>query len=374
VVVEAARVGVPRELDENMKIAFPMLSLSLGGGEKVIFRLADFMQQRGHEVTLIAPKHRIGSGIRTNARIVEVSAPHALVKTLSKTRTTGLTPTDILAVSIPLARKLKGFDAVVANFGPTTFPVKLSGAGRARQYYLVQHDETRFFSKLSLEHWLVRMSYGGFPEGRFMTVSTWLQEMIKERTGHAASIIPPGIDHEVYRPRTRMPHAGKQVLFLARPARWRGIDIFLEAMKAVCKELPDTRLVAAGKLDRPLDTSLPIEYVFPPDEELAAMYSSADCYVLPSLLEGLPVPPLEAMACAGAVVVTDCKGTRDYAIDGENCLVVPPGDPDAMAKAVIRILTDSTLNERLRRNGPPTAAPWTYERTGQKFAEVLERG
>ena len=53
-------------------------------------------------------------------------------------------------------------------------------------------------------------------------------------------------------------------------------------------------------------------------------------------------------------------------------MVVPPRDPDSLAEAVIRVLTDNALSERLRQNGPPTATPWTYERMGRIFVESIE--
>lgn len=110
----------------------------------------------------------------------------------------------------------------------------------------------------------------------------------------------------------------------------------------------------------------------PSDDELAELYASSDVFVLPSFLEGMPVPPLEAMACGGAVVLTDCMGTRDYAVNQGNCLMVRSKDSDSLANAILRVINDDSLSGKLRRNGPSTAAPWTYERMGRIFLETLE--
>jgi glycosyltransferase involved in cell wall biosynthesis len=65
------------------------------------------------------------------------------------------------------------------------------------------------------------------------------------------------------------------------------------------------------------------------------------------------------MASGTAVVTTDCGGTRDYAINGYNSLITPPGDPSAIADAVIKVLNDQRLRDSLIQGGLETAKQWT---------------
>jgi glycosyltransferase involved in cell wall biosynthesis len=67
--------------------------------------------------------------------------------------------------------------------------------------------------------------------------------------------------------------------------------------------------------------------------------------------EGFYRPALEAMACGCAVICSDALGNRAHCIDGVTCLQPPHGDAEAHAAAVLRLLTDHDLAERLRRNG-----------------------
>ena len=347
----------------DMKIAFPMFGMNKVGGNKVIVRLADVLCNRGHEVSIVIPRKRASSVLRTLAEIVEVE-PFPLLKYSL--------PTIMPAASFPLAKKLRGFDAIIANYAPTCLPTKLADGEEVKQYYLVQHDETKFFSRFSLEYWVTRLSYRAFESGRILVVSKWLQDLIRKRSGIEATLVPPGIDHDVFYPRKRSAHSGSQILVLARDEKWRGMSVFIEAMEIVTRKVPDVMILAAGQSSKRYKTGCLIEYVQPSDAQLAELYSSCDVFVLPSFVEGLPVPPLEAMSCGDAVVVTDCLGTRDYAVDGHNCLVVPPRNPSSLSDAILRILGENGLAERLRRNGPSSAASWTYERMGRLFVEKLE--
>jgi glycosyltransferase involved in cell wall biosynthesis len=75
-------------------------------------------------------------------------------------------------------------------------------------------------------------------------------------------------------------------------------------------------------------------------DEALGIYPLLDLYVSASLKEGLPYALLEAMAAGRAVVATDVAGNRDVVVAGETGLLVPPEDPDALARAVAGLLAD----------------------------------
>ena len=78
------------------------------------------------------------------------------------------------------------------------------------------------------------------------------------------------------------------------------------------------------------------------------MLRESDVFVLPSYFEALPVGVLEAMACGVPVVATSVGGIPDVIEDRVNGLLVEPGQPDALARAIVTILTDDALRSRLR--------------------------
>ncbi|HEV2482527.1 MAG TPA: glycosyltransferase family 4 protein [Puia sp.] len=83
-------------------------------------------------------------------------------------------------------------------------------------------------------------------------------------------------------------------------------------------------------------------------QDVPDVLHAADIFVLPSLWEGLPIGLLEAMAMRKAVIGTRVDGTREVLQDGENGLMVEPGDVDALAAAIVRLVQDKALRESLR--------------------------
>lgn len=85
--------------------------------------------------------------------------------------------------------------------------------------------------------------------------------------------------------------------------------------------------------------------------EAAGALASFDVFVLSSLFEGLPYAPMEAMIAGVPVVLTDVAGSHDLVEHGENGLLAPPNDPEALAEQVLGVLGDHELAERIGRAG-----------------------
>src|SRR5690606_26577774 len=82
-------------------------------------------------------------------------------------------------------------------------------------------------------------------------------------------------------------------------------------------------------------------------QDMPMMYALMDLFVLPSHREGFPRAPMEASAMGVPCVVTDIRGCRETVEPEANGLLVPLGDVDALAEALLRLLQDRTLAARL---------------------------
>ena len=107
-------------------------------------------------------------------------------------------------------------------------------------------------------------------------------------------------------------------------------------------------------------------------EDYPRMYRQTDILIFPSLYEGFPAIPLEAMASGCAVATTLVSGVEEYAVHERNCMVCAPGDVDGMVRNVRRLISDVTLRDTLRENGVATARQYSWEKAGDRLAAFLK--
>jgi glycosyltransferase involved in cell wall biosynthesis len=114
------------------------------------------------------------------------------------------------------------------------------------------------------------------------------------------------------------------------------------------------------------------EVGFVPDEERARYYSMADVYVSPSLLEGLGITPIEALACGTPAIVTSASSGPEEV--GDAGLVVPPRDPGALALSIRRLLDDDELRRQLALRGRERVLNYfSYQRMAKLTMRTYER-
>ena len=82
-------------------------------------------------------------------------------------------------------------------------------------------------------------------------------------------------------------------------------------------------------------------------------YMKSDCFVMPSYREGFPNTVMEAGAMGLPSVVTDINGSREIIIHGENGLIVPSKDTDALYEAMKQMLLDNNMRKKMAANARP---------------------
>jgi glycosyltransferase involved in cell wall biosynthesis len=147
------------------------------------------------------------------------------------------------------------------------------------------------------------------------------------------------------------------VLAVGRHAAQKGFDLLLLAWRRVLDALPAARLRIVG--DGPLQAELhaqaralgvegSVEWL-PSTPQIEAHYRAAAIFVLPSRHEGMPLALLEAQALGVAAVAFDCPTGPREIVNADTGIVVPPGDVNALAAALLRLLNDAPLRERMGR-------------------------
>lgn len=187
-------------------------------------------------------------------------------------------------------------------------------------------------------------------------------------------VIHNGIDlRRFHPPASRAEDRPLTVLLSCGLDAQKGQRAGIEAMKQLKAEVGDAvRVRLVGRV-------LP-EYTAAGDENCGWLHGDAyvramqesDVVVYPSLFDGFPAPPLEAMACGCAVVTTAVEGVLEYAVDGENCLLCELGNAAALKDAVLRLVRDPALRARIQARGPDTAAAYSVERKAEELVAFLQ--
>lgn len=106
------------------------------------------------------------------------------------------------------------------------------------------------------------------------------------------------------------------------------------------------------------------------NERMPALYHSAHIALNPSLADNLPISILEALASGVPVVSTNVGGITFLVENGKTALLVPPGDPEAMALACLRLLTEQGLTQKLVQAGHELAGEFAWDRVRGRLFEV----
>lgn len=154
----------------------------------------------------------------------------------------------------------------------------------------------------------------------------------------------------------------------------------LRAFALIRQAHPLARLVVAGSgperarleqlaAELALGASVTFTGRLDPDQ-MAALYRGADVMLNPSLVDNMPNSVLEALASGVLVVSTNVGGVPYMVDDGNTALLVPPGSPQAMAEAVLRLLGDARLAEAMRAAGLRCAQQYTWDCVRPRLLQV----
>ena len=189
-----------------------------------------------------------------------------------------------------------------------------------------------------------------------------LMAMVQERHWHKLHVIRCGLELARYEP-AGPPPAGvrPQILCVARLVPQKGLALLLRALAILTSRgvEPELELVGDGpcrpeleQLAGQLGVRDRVRFFGPgSQDQIRAAYGAATVFCLPSLIEGLPVVLMEAMACERPVIATAVAGVRELVRDGDTGLLVSAGRADELADALQRLLSDAALRDRLAAQG-----------------------
>lgn len=174
-----------------------------------------------------------------------------------------------------------------------------------------------------------------------ITCGQYCSDMVNEKMGINAITITNGIDQQKFKPNENI-RVNNRILALSR----KNIDDLNSIIDKIGEFAHNIHIVDGLT-----------------QEELILEFQKADIFLATGYPEGLPLPPLEAMNCGCVVVGFTGGGANEYMINEKTALVAKDGDCDAASSLLLKLLNDTNLKEKIRKNGINTAQAYTLENT-----------
>jgi glycosyltransferase involved in cell wall biosynthesis len=193
-------------------------------------------------------------------------------------------------------------------------------------------------------------------------------------------VLPSGVDLARHPP-SPLPPGPPEVLFVGRFVAKKGVDVLLAAWPLVLARVPEARLRLLGT-GPPPTTADPTVTVDPGGDvpgAVAAAMRAATVVCTPSRtaddgdVESLLLVNVEAQASGRPVVTTDSGGIPEHVAAGRAALVVPESDVGALAEALVTVLADRALAERLGAAGPGFAAEYDAAACARRVDDQVYR-
>lgn len=233
-----------------------------------------------------------------------------------------------------------------------------------------------------LADWLARVGLRRADGVR--TISAYTSGVVREAGAEPTATFAAFMDLEPFLETDPVPVPERPVaLFVGVLERYKAVDVLADAWRLAAPRLPEASLHIVGRgtlrdIAVRLRGDLPEQTRWTeslPTPEVAQALDQATVLVLPSRSEGLGRVVVEAFCRGRGVVASRVGGIPDIVEDGNTGLLVPPGDAQALAEALVRVLTDRALAERLGVAARTAVGPWlaTSDEYARQIRNLVER-
>ncbi|PAP77337.1 glycosyltransferase family 4 protein [Rubrivirga marina] len=343
-----------------MRIAFvlPAPARVPMGGVSVVMRHAEGLVNRGHDVSVIAPRR--APGLWPRVREWAVFARDAVHGVLGHGPEAGrlvetLEPPTLQSIDLSF------FDAVIAT-GHQTAPWVHHGS-HPNPFYFIQGDE-RSLSERAEATWAL-------PLRRF-TVAGWLAELLASAGHPVEGVVPNAVDPSELFATTPPRDRPARVVALYHRHPVKGPEVLIDALSRLRKRIPT--LEASVFAARPPSHRLPdwVEVSIRPSREtLRALYDGAAVCLHTSRVEGWGLVPMEAAACGAVVVATASRGPREFLEPERSMMEVAVGDAAALADAAESVLRDVERRARLAEAAQVDVARFSWDESTARLESIL---
>ena len=232
------------------------------------------------------------------------------------------------------------------------------------KYYLVQNDEDNpaFSGSLNV---LARKSYD-LPLKKIV-INRQMQERFSLESPIKINVAAHVIGKILRQPEAR---DNKVILMQLREGEDKGAVYAIEAALLIKTKRPDIEIISFGNYKHDLPVFIKhLGYVS--NADYIELFNIATIFVLPSLIEGFPIPVIEAMSCGCVPVATKCKGPENFIEHNMNGILVPIMEPKAIADSAIWLLENRNIRIKMAYNAIETSLNYSIDRMGNEFTNGI---
>ncbi len=360
------------------RILYVITDLQVGGVPLHVQRLATAMHELGHAVRVVSLARPGPVSDMIQQAGLEVASCHAK-STLS------------MGALWRLRREIAAFKPDIihsflfhANIA-CRFMAPLAFASPRKLICEIQTVEIERRRHLSVDRWthrLCRMEIGNSPS---------VMEHLTRAAGLPRSkllCVPGGIDVDriagaqaVGKTELGVAMDHRLLLWIGRLDPVKGLDDLLAALTIINEEIPAHLVIVGEGPDRGRVVKQ-IRHLGLEDtasllgvrRDVPHILKACDVFVFPSLTEGMPNALLEAMAAGCPIVCTDVPGNRDLIVNGETGVCVPPGNPEALAAGVLKLLKNNELAGKMGARACEVArTSYNHDLMVDRYLEVYSR-
>lgn len=338
-----------------LRVAADLYPYVVGGVGIHVHEMSKLQSSLGHEVCVYTAKtESASSGIDTN---YEVRRYNILIKLLGNSIMPG--------IFYDLWKNRRKYDIIHAHshlYFSTNLCALLRKAGSSplviTSHGLNSQTAPRWFQNLYTATG-ARMTF--YSADRIICYTEVEKQELVNSLGikeEKICVIHNGINTDLFTP-SRIPPSGKQLLWIGRYAKGKGVEYLIDAMKTVVAQYPDIILHMVGvgpdrekNVQMIHESGLDKNIVFRdfiPNSEIVTLYNKSSVFILPSLEEGVPRTVLEAMSCAVPVVCSNLPQLTDI-VKGSGFLV-PVKNSRELADRILQLLSDPELAMQMGNNG-----------------------
>ncbi|HEX8521012.1 MAG TPA: glycosyltransferase family 4 protein [Tepidisphaeraceae bacterium] len=357
-----------------MRITWIVNHRNMSGGVRVIAIYAEKLQERGHDVTIISRprpvpllRRRIksfvlGRGWPVNPNYLPSHLDHIKVKHQI-----------IDSGARPIAdRDCPDADVVIATWWETAYWTNDLSPQKGAKAYFVQDfgaNDAQPMDKLA-ETWNMPMHK--------IVISSYIRDLVKQYVpaNEPLPLVGNSVDLEIFRSPVRGKQAVPTVGTMYSTEPFKRLDLCLKAVEIARKTLPDLQLLVFGPSNLSKEYPLPRDTILHqnvPDDRLKEIYNQCDAWLFGPDKEGYGLPILEAMACRTPVIATPA-GAAPELLEPGGGLIVPHGDSEGMAKAILQICSMPDRDWRaMSDKAYSTVASYSWDQATDLFEVALRQ-